>query len=334
MLRFIARRLLGVIPTLFVLSFLLFGWLRLLPGGPAGALLGDKATPEAIAAVNKTLGLDQPILIQYLKFLGRMFTGDFGNSLSKSRPVMDELADAIPATVELSVAALIFAVGLGIPLGYMAARRRGGFLDNLTIVGTLVGVAVPVFLLGYLLKKYIAIDLGLFELSGRVDAGMDETNITGFKVLDAIMTREWDVLGNALAHLVLPAIVLGTIPLAVIVRITRASVLDVLNEDYVRTAEAKGLLGKTVRKRHVLRNALLPVSTTIGLQTGLLLSGAVLTEKVFVWNGLGSLLAEGIERRDFPRLQALILLVALVYVFVNLLVDISYAIIDPRVRVR
>jgi peptide/nickel transport system permease protein len=334
MLRFIARRLLGVIPTLFVLSFLLFGWLRLLPGGPAGALLGDKATPASIAALNKTLGLDDPIPVQYMRFLGRILTGDFGNSLSKSRPVMDELADAIPATVELSLAALVFAVGLGIPLGYLAARRRGGFLDNLTIVGTLVGVAVPVFLLGYLLKKYVAIDLGLFELSGRVDAGLDETNITGFKVLDAIMTREWDVLGNALSHLVLPAVVLGTIPLAVIVRITRASVLDVLNEDYVRTAEAKGLLGKTVRKRHVLRNALLPVSTTIGLQTGLLLSGAVLTEKVFVWNGLGSLLAEGIERRDYPRLQALILLVALVYVFVNLLVDISYAIIDPRVRVR
>jgi len=334
MLRFIVRRLLGVIPTLFVLSFLLFGWLRLLPGGPAGALLGDKATPESIASVNKVLGLDQPIPVQYAKFLGRILTGDFGNSLSKSRPVVEELADAIPATVELSVAALIFAVGLGIPLGYLAARRRGGIFDNSTIMGTLVGVAVPVFLLGYLLKKYIATDLGLFETSGRVDTGMNETNVTGFKILDALMTREWDVLVNALSHLVLPAIVLGTIPLAVIVRITRASVLDVLNEDYVRTAEAKGLLGKTVRRRHVLRNALLPVSTTIGLQTGLLLAGAVLTEKVFVWNGLGSLLAEGIEKRDYPRLQALILLVAFVYVIVNLLVDISYAIIDPRVRVR
>ena len=334
MLRFIARRLIGVIPTLFVLSFLLFGWLRLLPGGPAGALLGDKATPESIANVNKVLGLDQPIPVQYVKFLGRMLTGDFGNSLSKSRPVVDELADALPATIELSLAALLFAVGLGIPLGYLAARRKGGILDNTTIIGTLVGVAVPVFLLGYLLKKYVAIDLGLFETSGRVSTGLNETSITGFKVLDAILTREWDVLGDALSHLVLPAIVLGTIPLAVIVRITRASVLDVLNEDYVRTAEAKGLKAKTVRGRHVLRNALLPVSTTIGLQTGLLLAGAVLTEKVFVWNGLGFLLAEGIERRDYPRLQALILVVAAVYVFVNLLVDISYAIIDPRVRVR
>jgi len=334
MLRFIVRRLIGVIPTLFVLSFLLFTWLRLLPGGPAGALLGDKATPESISSVNKVLGLDQPIPVQYVKFLGRMLTGDFGNSLSKSRPVVDELADAIPATVELALAALIFAVGLGIPLGYLAARRKGGLFDNVTIIGTLVGVAVPVFFLGYLLKKYIAVDLGWFETSGRVTAGLDETKVTGFKVLDAILTREWDVLFNALSHLVLPAIVLGTIPLAVIVRITRASVLDVLNEDYVRTAEAKGLYAKTVRKRHILRNALLPVSTTIGLQTGLLLAGAVLTEKVFVWNGLGSLLAEGIERRDYPRLQAMILVIAFVYVIVNLLVDISYAIIDPRVRVR
>jgi len=334
MLRFIARRLLGVIPTLFVLSFLLFGWLRLLPGGPSGALLGDKATPERIDALNKTLGLDQPIPVQYLRFLGRILTGDFGNSLSKSRPVIEELGDAFPATIELAIAALIFAVGLGIPLGYLAARRRGGLFDNTVIVGTLVGVAVPVFLLGYLLKKYVATELGLFALSGRVDAGLNETNITGFKTLDAILTQEWDVFFNALSHLVLPAIVLGTIPLAVIVRITRASVLDVLNEDYVRTAEAKGLLGKTVRNRHILRNALLPVSTTIGLQTGLLLAGAVLTEKVFVWNGLGSLLAEGIERRDYPRLQALILMIAFVYVIVNLLVDISYAVIDPRVRVR
>jgi peptide/nickel transport system permease protein len=334
MLRFVVRRLVGLIPTMLVLSFLLFCWLRLLPGGPAGALLGDKATPERIASLNKVMGLDQPIPVQYVRFLGRMATGDFGSSLSKSRPIVDELADAFPATIELAVTALLFAVVLGIPLGYLAARKRGSFLDNGVIVGTLVGVAVPVFFLGYLLKQYVAVDLGVFETSGRVTIGLDETQITGFKVLDAILTREWDVLGDALSHLVLPAIVLGTIPLAVIVRITRASVLDVLNEDYVRTAEAKGLHNRTIRGRHIMRNALLPVSTTIGLQAGLLLAGAVLTEKVFVWNGIGSLLAEGVERRDYPRLQALILVVAVIYVLINLLVDISYAVIDPRVRVK
>ncbi|MGB9376989.1 MAG: ABC transporter permease [Mycobacteriales bacterium] len=334
MVRFIVRRLLWLFPTLLALSFLLFAWLRSLPGGPSAALLGDKATPERIAALNKTLGLDQPIPIQYLHFLKRMLTGDFGASLSSAQTVTSELAAAFPATIELSLAALIFAIGLGIPLGYLAARRRGGIFDNAAIIGTLIGVSVPVFFLGFMGQKVFASGLGWLPVSGRLTAGLDHTNVTGFIILDSIMTREWDVLINGLEHLLMPALVLGTIPLAVIVRITRAAVLDVVNEDYVRTAEAKGLHARTVRGRHIMRNALLPVATTIGLQTGLLLAGAVLTEKVFAWGGLGSLLAEGITRRDYPRLQALILVAATVYVVVNLLVDISYAIIDPRVRVR
>ncbi|HEV7827053.1 MAG TPA: ABC transporter permease [Mycobacteriales bacterium] len=334
MLRFVLRRVVQVVPTLLVLSALLFAWLRLLPGGPAAALLGDKATPEKIAALEHTLGLDQPVYVQYLRFLGRVLTGDFGNSLISTDPVVTELARAFPATIELSAAAMLFAVGLGIPLGYLSARRRGGVLDNSTVVGTLLGVAVPVFFLGYLLKYLFAVQWALLPPSGRQSVGLDATRVTGFAVLDGLLTGEYDATVNALEHLVLPAIALGTIPLAVVARITRASVLDVLDEDYVRTAEAKGLRASTVRQRHVLRNALLPVSTTIGLQTGLLLAGAVLTEKVFVWNGLGSLLAQGIERRDYPRLQALILVVAVVYVVINLLVDISYALIDPRVRVR
>jgi len=334
MLRFIVRRLLWLMPTLLALSFLLFAWLRSLPGGPSTALLGDKATPERVAALDRTLGLDQPLLLQYLRFLGRILTGDFGASLSSSQLVITELSDAFPATIELSLAALIFAVGLGVPLGYLAARRQGSFFDNATIIGTLVGVSIPVFFLGFMGQKLFASGLGWLPVSGRFTAGLDHTKITGFLTVDAILTREWDVLGDSLSHLMLPAIVLGTIPLAVIVRITRAAVLDVVNEDYVRTAEAKGLHARTVRGRHIMRNALLPVSTTIGLQTGLLLAGAVLTEKVFAWGGLGSLLAEGINRRDYPRLQALILVAATVYVLVNLLVDVSYAIIDPRVRVR
>jgi peptide/nickel transport system permease protein len=334
MLRFLVRRVVQIVPTLFLLSFLLFGWLRLLPGGPAAALLGDKATPAKIAALNKTLGLDQPIWLQYVHFLGRCLTGNFGNSTISADPVLDELGRAFPATVELSIAAMIFAVGLGIPLGYLAARRKGGVLDSSTILGTLLGVAVPVFFLGYLLKYLFAVRWGLLPPSGRQSIGIDATRVTGLAVVDGVLTGEYDASWDAIQHLVLPAIALGTIPLAVIVRITRASVIDVLDEDYVRTAEAKGLHESTVRRRHILRNALLPVATTIGLQMGLLLAGAVLTEKVFVWNGVGSLLAQGIERRDYPRLQALIIMVALVYVIINLLVDISYAIIDPRVRVR
>lgn len=334
MLRFVVRRLLQVIPTLLILSVLLFAWLRSLPGGPAGALLGDKATPESIAALNRTLGLDQPIPIQYLHYLGRAVTGDFGASLVSGDPVLTELGRALPATIELSITALLLAVLAGIPLGYLAARYRGRPWDNVTILGTLVGVAVPVFFLGYVLKQVFAVELGWFPPSGRQAVGIDATDVTGFAILDGVLTREFDASWDAIMHLVLPAVALATIPLAVIVRITRASVLDVLESDFVRTANAKGLAPGTVRGRHVLRNALLPVATTIGLQTGLLLAGAVLTETVFNWGGIGTLIAEGIERRDYPRLQAVVLLGALVYVLVNLIVDLSYAIIDPRVRLR
>lgn len=334
MLRFIIRRLLQAIPTLLVLSILVFAWLRLLPGGPATALLGDKATPENVAAMNRILGLDKPIFVQYFDFLGRVLSGNFGNSLTSGDTVLAEVGRRLPATIELSVGALILAVVFGIPLGYVAARYRGRFLDNATVLTTLIGVAVPVFFLGILLKYIFAQKLGILPPSGRQDVTIDATHVTGFFVLDGLLTGEFDASWDAIKHLILPSIALASIPFAVIVRITRASVLDVQNEDFVRTAESKGLTAPVIRRRHILRNALLPVSTTIGLQTGLLLAGAVLTETVFNWQGLGSLLSEGVEHRDYPRLQALLLLAALVYVIINLLVDISYAIIDPRVRVR
>ncbi|WP_410576518.1 ABC transporter permease [Amycolatopsis sp. lyj-108] len=333
MLRFLVRRLLQAIPTLLILSILIFAWLRSLPGGPAGALLGDKATPEKIADLNKLLGLDDPIFVQYFKFLGRAITGDFGNSLVSAQPVMSEIGNFLPATLELGFCAMLIAVGFGIPFGYLSARFRGGTVDNVIIVLSLVGVAVPVFFLGYMMQDLLAAPLGL-PSQGRQMAGLDATTVTGFAVLDGIITQEWDAAWDAIAHLILPAFALATIPLAVIVRITRASVLDVLNEDFIRTANSKGLTQPIVRRRHVLRNGLLPVVTVIGLQTGALLGGAVLTERVFNFRGLGFLLAEGIERRDYPRLQALLLFGALVYVLVNMLVDVSYGLIDPRVRVR
>ncbi|MEV0066831.1 MULTISPECIES: ABC transporter permease [unclassified Amycolatopsis] len=333
MLRFLVRRVLQAIPTLLILSILVFAWLRSLPGGPAAALLGDKATPEKIASLNHVLGLDQPIILQYFKFLGRALTGDFGNSLVSAQPVMGEIGTFLPATIELGLSAMIIAIVLGVPFGYIAARFRGGVPDNVIIVLTLVGVAVPVFFLGYAMQDLLAAPLGL-PSQGRQAPGIDATSITNFAILDGIMTSEWDAVWDAIKHLILPAFALATIPLAVITRITRASVLDVFNEDFLRTANSKGLTQSVIRRRHVLRNALLPVVTTIGLQTGALLGGAVLTERVFNFRGLGFLLAEGIERRDYPRLQALLLFGALVYVLVNMLVDISYGIIDPRVRVR
>ncbi|MPQ98013.1 ABC transporter permease subunit [Modestobacter sp. I12A-02628] len=334
MLRFIVRRLLQLIPILLGLSLLLFAWLRALPGGPAQAALGERATPAKIAEYNETFGLNESIVVQYLKFLGRAVQLDFGTSTRTGRPVLDEFLDRFPGTIELTVAALVFAIVIGIPLGYVAARRHGGVVDNTAIIASLLGVTIPVFFLAYLLRLLFAVQLGWLPGSGRQDVRIDATHITNFYVLDGLLTREFDASWDAVLHLVLPGIALGTIPLAIIVRITRAAVLDVVNEDYVRTANAKGLSTSVVRRRHVVRNALLPVSTTIGLQTGLLLSGAVLTETVFAFGGVGSALRQAISDRDYSLLQGFILILAVVYVLVNLLVDISYGLLDPRVRTR
>ena len=334
MLRFIVRRLLQLIPILLGLSVLLFAWLRALPGGPAQAALGERATPEAIARYNELFGLDEPLYVQYLKFLGRAVQLDFGNSARTGRPVTTEFFERMPGTIELTVLAMVFAIGIGIPLGYLAARKHGSWVDSTSVVASLLGVAIPVFFLAYLLRLVFAVELGWLPGSGRQDVRIDATRVTNFYVLDGLLTREWDAAWDALLHLILPAIALGTIPLAIIVRITRASVLDVVNEDYVRTANAKGLATATVRRRHIIRNALLPVSTTIGLQAGLLLSGAVLTESVFAFGGVGSAIYDALFARDFAILQGFILMLAVVYVLVNLLVDISYGLLDPRVRVR
>lgn len=334
MLRFVLRRLLQLVPILFGLSILLFAWLRLLPGGPATALLGERSTPERIAAINRAYGLDQPIWVQYWRYLKRIVQFDFGNSIQNGRPVTQVIKDQFPGTVELSIAALIFAVGVGIPLGYFAARRQGSILDTGAVVGSLLGVTIPVFFLAFLLKYVFAVELGWLPPSGRQDVRIDATHITNFFVLDGLITREFDAVWDALKHLILPGVALGTIPLAIIVRITRAAVLDVVNEDYVRTAEAKGLTTAVIRRRHVLRNAMLPVVTTIGLQTGLLLSGAILTETVFAFPGIGQAVTGAIQDKDYALLQGIILMIAVLYVLINLAVDLLYGVLDPRVRVR
>ncbi len=334
MLRFVVRRLLQLIPILLGLSILLFAWLRLLPGGPASALLGERATPERIAAINRAYGLDQPIWVQYWRYLKQIVRLDFGDSIQTGRPVTQVLRTQFPGTVELTVAALIFAVGIGIPLGYFAARRQGGALDSLSVIGSLVGVTVPVFFLAFLLKYVFAVKLGWLPPSGRQDVRIEATHVTNFFVLDGLITREFDASLDALKHLILPAIALGTIPLAIIVRITRAAVLDVVNEDYVRTAEAKGLTTAVIRRRHILRNAMLPVVTTIGLQLGLLLSGAILTETVFAFPGIGQEIFSAINNKDYALLQGAILVIAVLYVLINLIVDVLYGVLDPRVRVR
>jgi peptide/nickel transport system permease protein len=333
MLKFAVRRLLLLVPILLGLSILVFFWIRALPGGPAQALLGERATPETIAQIERQYGLDKPVHVQYWKYIQRTVRFDLGTSVASRRPVTDELAERFPATIELSLAAMLFSVVLGIPLGFIAAKRYGTWLDHSSLVASLIGISIPIFFLAILLKYVFAVKLGLLPTVGRISVLIDLNHPTKFYVVDALLAGDLNALWDVLKHLILPAVALGSIPLAIIARITRAAVLDVQNEDYVRTARAKGLSPTEIDERHILRNALLPIMTIIGLQTGLLLSGAVLTETVFAWPGMGTWLVGAIRNRDFPVLQGGILFVALVFVLVNLIVDMAYALANPRIRV-
>jgi peptide/nickel transport system permease protein len=332
MLRYVVRRLFLLVPILIGVSLLIFFWIRALPGNPADALLGERSNAQLVQQYKQRYGLDRPIPVQYWDYVKTTLGGDLGTSISTRRSVVSEIKQRFPATIELAVAAMIFAVALGIPLGFFAAKRHGGVFDNLTMIGSLLGISVPIFFLAIILKYLFAVRFHWLPSVGRIDVLSNAKHPTNFYILDALIQRDWHTLWDVIRHLILPAIALGSIPLAIITRITRAAVLDVQNEDYVRTARAKGLPPLTVDRRHVLRNAMLPVSTIIGLQTGLLLSGAVLTETVFAFPGMGSWLRDAIFNSDYPVLQGGILFLALVFVLVNLVVDISYAIINPRIR--
>jgi peptide/nickel transport system permease protein len=334
MLKFVVRRLLQMIPILAILSVLVFLFIHSLPGGPAIALLGERATEEGIEQIEEELGLDDPLHVQYTRYMGNLLQGDLGSSTRTRRPVIDELTERFPATVELGMAAMLFAIGVGVPLGFIAAKRYLGLLDNASLFVSLIGISFPVFFLALLLKYVFAIKLGWLPTIGRVDITRSLKHPTNFYVLDTIIARDWAALQDVLRHLILPAIALGTIPLAIVARITRAATLDVLNEDYVRTANAKGLDPGVVNRRHIMRNAMLPVVTVVGLQTGLLLTGAVLTETVFAWPGVGSWILEAIRNRDYAVLQGGILFFAVLVAVVNLLVDVSYAFLNPRIRLR
>jgi peptide/nickel transport system permease protein len=333
MLRFVVRRLLLLVPILIGLSILVFLWIRALPGSPATALLGERATPEAIAAINEQYGLNEPIYKQYWKYVAQVGTGDFGNSVTTRRSVVEEFKDRFPATLELALAAMLFSILVGVPLGFIAAKRYGTWLDHTSLLASLIGISIPIFFLAIILKYIFAVKLGWLPTVGRSSVLIEFEHPTGFYILDAILAGDPEALWDVIKHLILPAIALGTIPLAIIARITRAAVLDVQNEDYVRTARAKGVKPGIVDRRHVLRNAMLPITTIIGLQAGLLLSGAVLTETVFAWPGVGTWLVEAIEARNYPVLQGGILFIAVIFVLVNLLVDLSYGYLNPRIRV-
>jgi peptide/nickel transport system permease protein len=333
MLRFVVRRLLLLVPILLGLSLLVFGWIHALPGSPAESLLGEHATPQAVAQIRHQYGLDKPITTQYWDYLQTLLHGNLGASIATQRTVTYEIGHRFPATVELALSAMLFSILVGIPIGFFAAKRYGSVFDHLSLVGSLIGISIPIFFLGLILKWIFAVKLGWLPSAGRESFLAERRHPTNFYILDAIIERDPGALWDTVRHLILPGIALGSIPLAIVARITRAAVLDVQNEDYVRTARAKGLAPIVVDGRHVLRNALLPVTTIIGLQTGLLLSGAVLTETIFAYPGIGSWLKDAIFNRDYPVLQGGVLFVAVVFVVVNLVVDLSYALINPRIRV-
>jgi peptide/nickel transport system permease protein len=331
-LRFIVRRVLVAVPVLFGLSVILFLFLRLLPGGgPAEAILGQHATPELVAQITASQGLDKPLYVQYFSYIGRLLQGDFGSSFIDGRQVLDTFLIRFPGTLELTIGALIFAVGLGIPLGQLAARHPNSWIDGIVTVISLLGISIPVFVLGYTLVFVFGVELHWLPAFGQIDPRLDVNPVTHFAIIDAILAGHWYVV-DAVAHLILPSIALGSIPLAVFTRITRASVIDVSNEDYVRTARAKGLTDRRVNSRHIMRNAWLPVTTVIGLQVGALLAGAVLTETVFTWNGVGSWVVSSIQNHDYIVVQSLILIFAAIFLTVNLIVDVGYAFLNPRIR--
>jgi peptide/nickel transport system permease protein len=331
--KFIARRLLMLIPILLGLSLLIFLFIRLLPGDPASAILGERATPAGLARVREVLGLTRPLHEQYFDYIGGLLQLDLGRSFITNRDVAGDFLQRFPATFELTAAAMVFALGLGIPLGMFTAKRRGSWFDQAGTVVSLVGISIPIFFLGLMLKWLFAIQFPILPDSGRINLiEYSFPRVTNMMTVDALIAGDLGGFMDALRHLVLPGIALGTIPLAIIMRITRASVVDVLNEDYVRTANAKGLATRVVDNRHVLRNALLPVVTVIGLQTGLLLGGAILTETIFGWGGVGKWMYDAVRTSDYQIIQSGVLLLALIFVMVNLAVDVTYALLNPRIR--
>ncbi|MBE9177007.1 ABC transporter permease [Oculatella sp. LEGE 06141] len=334
MIRYIFQRLLGLLPVLLGITLLIFVLLRLIPGDPAVALMGERATPAQLDAFREQMGLNEPLPLQYLSFLGNLLRLDFGYSIVTGIPIVAEIGRRWAASFELATAALLFAIVVGIPAGVIAAVRKDKWVDNLAMTGSLIGVSMPVYWLGLLLIYLFAVNLGWLPPSGRlgISVGSNFQTFTGLYVLDAILQLNFTALIDVLAHLVLPAIALGTIPLAIVARLTRSAMLEVLSQDYIRTARAKGLLERWVVLKHALKNALLPVITIIGLQFGALLSSAILTEIIFSWPGIGSWVYKGILERDYPVVQGGVFFVSVTFVLINLLVDISYALFDPRIQ--
>jgi dipeptide transport system permease protein len=334
-LRYILERLAVLIPTFIGITFVAFFLIRLVPGDPVETMAGERGIdPVRHEQVLKEYGLDRPLIVQYGHYVVRLLHGDLGKSIVTNAPVVDEFKSLFPATVELAVAAIMLAIIVGLPAGIIAAVRRNSIFDQGLMAISLAGYSMPIFWWGLLLILLFSVQLGLTPVSGRIDVQYFIEPVTGFLLIDTALSDEPGAFRSALSHLILPAIVLGTVPLAVIARMTRSSMLEVLGEDYIRTARAKGLSPLRVIGLHALRNALIPVVTVIGLQVGVLFTGAILTETIFSWPGVGKWLIDAISRRDYPVLQGGILLIGVTVMVVNLAVDVAYGLINPRMRLR
>jgi peptide/nickel transport system permease protein len=323
---------LQIIPVLLGVSVVVFFMVRAIPGDPAQILLGQNATQEQVAQLRAQMGLDKPVIVQYLVFLRDAFTGDLGQSIVTGRAVTTELLVRFPATLELTAFAMLIAVLVGVPVGVIAAVRQYSILDKITSVLALTGISMPIFWLAMILVVIFTVELHLLPFPGRLSSDVSIPAITGLVLVDSLLTGNFAAFWDGLKHLILPAAALGTIPMAVVMRMTRSSMLEVMNEDYVRTARAKGVVPWRVVFKHALRNAMLPTVTVIGLQVGLLMGGAIITETIFSWPGVGQIAYESVYRRDYAMIQGVVLYGALLFVLVNLLVDILYGILDPRVR--
>ena len=329
---YILRRIAYVLPVLLGVVTVVFLALRLIPGDPAIALAGEKASAEQIEQMREALGLNRPLPVQYVEFIGRLASGDLGRSIRTGGDIRQELIENFAPTIELSIAALLIALAVGLPAGILAALRRRTPIEYGTMIGSLVGISMPVFWIGLMLIYWLGARAAWFPLSGTASAGLDIPARTHFYTIDGLLTGDFAVFGDVLWHLVLPALTLSTITMAIVSRMARSSMLEVLGSDYLVTARAKGLSARTVVLRHALKNALIPVVTVIGLQLGALLSGAVLTETVFGRVGVGRYVLNAITARDYPVVQATVIVVALFVVVISLVVDLVYAILDPRIR--
>jgi len=329
---YIVKRLFWTIPTIFGVTLLVFSMVHLTPGDPAAAILGDKANKQSVADLRAQMGLDKPLYEQYFIYIKNLAHGDFGRSANSDEPVINEFLDRFPATIELSLVAMFFAVFLGIGAGIISAVKRYSIFDYGSMLGALAGVSMPVFWLGLVLIYFFSVRLGWLPVSGRLGYEYDIDHITGLYLIDSLLTNNIPAFWDALKHLILPAIALGTIPMAIIARMTRSSMIEVMKEEYIKTARAKGCSRFQVIFIHALRNAMMPVITIIGLMLGSLFAGAILTETTFSWPGIGKWLVNAVYQRDFPVIQSTTLIIAIIFIIVNLTVDLLYALINPKIR--